>query len=309
MKEREFYLPSSDGVSKLRCIEWAPEDEVRAVVQIAHGMVEHIGRYRAFAAYLTENGIAVIGHDHLGHGKTSRPEDRGHFADGGGAAFVIRDMRKLTGYGKKRFPGVKLFLLGHSMGSFLTRCYLTVYCDGPDGIILTGTGGQALPLVAAGYALSRLACFLDGERGRSSLLLKLSTGDYNRAFRPNVTKCDWLTRDVAEARKYEQDELCHFRFTNGAYRDFFGIILLTTRREKAGAVRTGIPMLILSGDRDPVGQNTRGVRRVYERYSKTGVRDLTLGFYAGARHEILNETNRGEVYGDILEWIEKRLAF
>ncbi len=307
MKEREFYLPSCDGRSRLRCLEWIPDGEVLATVQISHGMVEHIGRYREFGIWLAERGIAVYGHDHLGHGKTSAPEDLGYFAEKNGASCVIRDIRRLTRYGMKKYPGVRHFLLGHSMGSFFARAYLTVYDDGPDGVILSGTGGQPLPLVAAGYGLCRLVCAIDGDRGRNRLLFKLSTGDYNRAFRPNVTGCDWLTRDVEKARAYEQDEFCRFRFTNGAYRDFFGLILRLTQLEKAGEVRTDVPVLFLSGDQDPVGERTHGVRRVFKRYHSAGLEDLTLGFYSGARHEILNETNREEVYTDILDWIRERI--
>lgn len=307
MREREFYLSSSDGTSKLHCIEWIPDGQVHAVLQISHGMVEHIGRYREFAAYLAERGIAVYGHDHLGHGKTSVPEDLGYFGDRDGAVHVVQDIRRLTIYGKKRFHGVKHFLLGHSMGSFFVRHYLNVYEDGPDGVILLGTGGQASPFIAFGYGLSKLICKLKGPRHRSKSLFVISTGKYSRAFRPAVTKCDWLTRDVERARKYEQDELCHFFFTAGAYRDFFELILKTSKLEKLGVIRDDMSLLFLSGDRDPVGENSHGVRRVYKRYAATEIEDLMIGFYADARHEILNEINREEVYSDIHNWITDRL--
>ena len=157
MREREFYIPSSDGASKLRCMEWIPDGEVRAVLQITHGMIDHVGRYCEFAKALAAQGIVVYGHDHLGHGKTAASEeDRGYFRDQDAESCLIKDIRRMTVYGKKRYPGVKHFLLGHSMGSYFVRRYLSVYEDGPDGIILLGTGGQPAVLVAMGFGLSAL---------------------------------------------------------------------------------------------------------------------------------------------------------
>lgn len=304
MKEREFYIPSSDGVSKLHCMEWVPEGEVKAVLQITHGMVEHIGRYREFAEFLAGRGIAVYGHDHLGHGKTAeKKEDLGFFGEKGGSVVPIKDIRRLTRYGKKRFPGVKLFLLGHSMGSFFARRYLSVYPDGPDGVILTGTGGPAAGLVAFAYLLSCAVCGLKGSRCRCRLLYELSLGNYNRQFKPVKTSYDWLTRDEERTAAFEADPDCQFIFTAGAYRDFFRVILEDIRAEKRGKVRTDMPMLFLSGEEDPVGEKTKGVRRVYEAYDQAGAADMTIGFYSGARHEVLNETNREEVFEDIYDWL------
>ncbi len=308
MKEQEFYLPSSDSVTRLRCMQWLPDGKTRAALQLSHGMIEHVERYREFAEFLAEQGIAVYGHDHLGHGKTAAPENLGYFKERGGESCLIKDLHRLTVYGKKRFPGVPLFLLGHSMGSFFVRRYLTVYEDGPDGIILTGTGGQSAAKAAAGYMAAELICRWKGDRYRSRFLHMLSIGTYNRRFSPTQTPHDWLTRDVGQARKYGEDALCRFLFTAGAYRDFFKLIFRTVRAEKAGRVRTNMPMLLLSGEADPVGENSRGVRRVYERYDAAGVFDLTVGFYTEARHEILNEINRMEVYEDICQWILGRGA-
>lgn len=304
MKEREFYIPSSDGKARLRCMEWRPDGEVRAVVQLAHGMMEHVERYRAFAVFLAEQGICVYGHDHLGHGKTASEEDDfGFFGEKDGPVCLIKDMRRLTRYGKKKYPGKKLFLLGHSMGSFFARRYLTVYEDGPDGVILLGTGAPPMGEVFFGYLLASLVCKSKGKRYRSQMLYNLSLGNYNRKFAPVSSPYDWLTRDKERAAAFGADPLCQFIFTAGAYRDFFSVILRTEWAEIHGAVRTNLPVLLLSGSKDPVGGQTRGVRRVYERLDQVGAEDLTLGFYEDARHEVLNETNREEVFGDILEWL------
>lgn len=309
MREREFFLPSSDGISKLRCMEWIPDQKPQAVLQLAHGMIEHVGRYREFAEYLAERGIAVYGHDHLGHGKTvQREEDFGYFGDSRGAECLIKDIRRLTVYGKRRYPGTKHFLLGHSMGSFLVRRYLSVYEDGPDGVILLGTGNPALPLVLLGYLMSSFFCQVKGKRFRSRMLYELSLGAYNRKFRPVSSAHDWLTRDAEKSAQYERDEYCRFLFTAGAYRDFFATILKVQRAEKRGCVRTGLPFLVLSGEKDPVGEETKGVRRACRCYDRAGAEDMTVGFYGGARHEILNETNRVEVYHDIFRWIIEHIG-
>lgn len=309
MKEREFFLPSSDKNYKIRCVEWIPDGEVKAVLQITHGMTEHIGRYREFGIWLAERGIAVIGHDHLGHGRTvTSKDDYGYFGTDGGTVCVIKDIRRLTVYGKKKYPDRKLFLLGHSMGSFLARKYLAVYNDGPDGFILMGTGAPAEPMVFCGYVLADVMSKIKGTHYRSQLLYDMSLGSYNRKFKPVKTAYDWLTRDEEFAKSFAEDEYCQFIFTAAAYRDFFSLILADSKAEKAGLVRTDAPMLIISGDKDPVGENGSGVRMVYERYNAAGVSDMTLGLYDGARHEILHETNRIEVFGDILEWMEQYIS-
>lgn len=308
MREREFYLPSSDSAYQIRCMEWIPNGEIKGVLQIAHGMVEHIGRYREFGMWLAEHGFVVIGHDHLGHGKTAKcQDDYGYFGTNGKTECVIKDIRRVTIYAKKKYPEQKLCLLGHSMGSFLVRRYLSVYQDGPDAFILMGTGAPAKPLVVFGKLLATMVSRVKGEHSRSKFLYEMSLGNYNRQFEPTKTPNDWLTRDEYWAKDYGEDELCQYIFTAAAYREFFRVILLDEKAETQGAVRTDMPLLIISGDQDPVGEHTKGVRKVGKRYSKAGVSALTMGFYEGARHEILHETNREEVFGDILEWLEENI--
>lgn len=308
MEKKEFYLPSSDGRSRLHCVQWIPDGPVTASVQIVHGMTEHVSRYEKFAAFLASNGIFVYGHDHLGHGETAgKKEERGFFGERDGGVFLILDMRRVWIWGTGRYPKVPHFILGHSMGSFLLRRYLTVYKDGPDGVILSGTGAPPAPAVTAGWLLASAFCRWRGPRFRARLLYELSLGNYNRRFAPVKTSSDWLSRDEAAVRAFEEDEKCSFVFTAGAYRDFFRTILLTQRQERAGRIPVKIPVLFLSGTMDPVGERTKGVRRVFRWYDKAGAKDLTLGFYKGARHEVLNEINRGEVYEDALEWLKNHM--
>lgn len=178
------------------------------------------------------------------------------------------------------------------MGSFIVRRTLTVYEDGPDGVILMGTGSQPEGMVFAGWCLASLVSTIRGSRSRSrrstSCPWEIITGNSG----PVQTDHDWLTRDMEKARSFEADPYCQFLFTAGAYRDFFRMILMDQRAEQLGRRRTDMPLLLLSGDRDPVGENERGVRKVYKRFSDAGCRDITLGFYKDARHELFNETNR-----------------
>ena len=304
MREREFYLPSSDGMHQLRCMEWIPDGTIKAVLQITHGMVEHIERYREFCVWMAERGIVVIGHDHLGHGKTvSNREEFGYFGSKEGMTHVVKDIRRVTVYSKKKYPDQKLILLGHSMGSFLARKYLSVYKDGPDGFILMGTGAPPEALVSAGSLLAGSMRKLKGEMYRSPLLYKLSLGNYNAKFKPVKTPYDWLTRDESLSKDFGEDESCQFIFTTAAYQDFFRLILNVAKEEMAGHARTDAPILIISGDNDPVGDDGKGVRKVYERLHKAGVDHLEMVLYEGARHEILHEINRQEVFEDLYEWI------
>ena len=308
MIEHEFYLPSSDKNYQIRCMEWRPEGEVRGVLQITHGMMEHIGRYEEFGVWMAEQGIAVIGHDHLGHGKTAETkEDFGCFGTVGGIGCLLRDIRRVSAYAHKKYPSKKLVLLGHSMGSFLVRRYLSVYDDGPDGFIFMGTGAPPAPLVFSGYILAAIMAKVKGEQYRSKLLYELSLGNYNRQFSPVKTPYDWLTRDEELSKHFGEDPYCQFIFSVGAYRDFFELILETARIEKKRRVRNDAPIFLISGDSDPVGDCGKGVRTVYERYDRAGAMDLTLGLYEGARHEILHELNRREVFGDILDWMEEKV--
>lgn len=222
MKKRDFYLPSSDGKSRLHCVEWLPDgaelQTVKLWVQLVHGMNEHMGRYGEFASFLAEHGIAVIGHDCLGHGSTAAygatelsKEDRGFFAAENGGAFLLRDMRRVASYGAKRYPNAKHIMLGHSMGSFLTRRYLSAYPGKePDGVILLGTGFPALPLVFTGEMLASLFGKRKGKHYRSRLLYELSIGNYNRKFQPVRTDYDWLTRDERYVDRFLNNPRCDF---------------------------------------------------------------------------------------------------
>lgn len=305
---RTFSFPSSDGVHTVHAVEWTPDGPPRAVVQLVHGISEHMGRYDHFARYLAGHGFAVCGHDHLGHGHTAAgPEEYGFLGEKNGWDHLARDVRALSDAERARFPEVPWFLMGHSMGSFVARTCLIRWPELADGCILSGTGQERAPLVAFGKAVSSLLCALRGPNTRSGLVTSLSLGAYNRQFRPNRTDSDWISRDEAVVDAYCADPLCQFVPTVGMFRDMMGGLQFIGRPANLTRMDPETPVLFFSGDHDPVGSNGRGVERVAALFRAAGVRDVTLRLYPGGRHEMLNECNREEVYADVLAWLEAHL--
>ncbi len=308
MKKREFFFRSCDGVTKIHAIEWIPEGEIRAVLQICHGMTEHIARYDDFAAYLTEKGFYVAGHDHLGHGQSVQGEEYfGYFHKTEGNACVIGDIHKLRCWINKHHPHIPYFMLGHSMGSFLLRQYLIRHSEGLSGAVVMGTGYHSVPEMLAGQALCRAVAVFRGWKYKSRVVNAIGFGGFNRKFRPCETDLDWLTSDRAKRDEYIEDPLCGFVFTvNGYYHMFEGMKCLE-KRKNIDKIRKDLPMLFISGEDDPVGAFGKGVRKVHKEYVRAGIQDTELRLYEGKRHEILNETGRMRVYGDCYLWMEKHI--
>ena len=307
VKFSEATFPSSDGQHTCFSYLWQPDqDSPRAVVQIVHGVAEHMGRYERFARFLAERGFAVCGEDHLGHGRTGE-QDRtpGYFGPRGGWDLVTRDVRQLRLLMGERFPGVPYFLLGHSMGSFLVRTYLCRYPGTVDGAILSGTGQESALLVGAGKALAGLIAHIRGPEAVSPLVNELSLGSYNKQFRPNRTGADWISRDEKVVDAYLRDPWCTFTPTVGMFRDMLGGLQYIASPAALAQMDPDTPVYLFSGDRDPVGGNGAGVRKVYGYFEKQGTRDLTMKLYPGGRHEMLNELNREEVYADVLAWLDR----
>ncbi len=304
----ESSFRSKDGVHNCHVSLWRPEGAPRAVVQIVHGVAEHMGRYDHFARYLADHGFAVCGEDHLGHGKTVDDGKYGYFGRKDGWTLVTADVRRLRVLMGERFPGAPYFLLGHSMGSFLARTYLCAYPGTVDGCILSGTGQEKPALVAAGKAAARAVCALRGPETVSPLLNKLSLGAYNDQFKPTRTTADWICRDEAVVDAYLKDPFCTFLPTAGMFRDMMEGLQYISDEDTLSQMDPSTPVYLFSGDRDPVGANGEGVKRVYGFFKDHGTADLTMKLYPGGRHEMLNEIDKGEVYADVLAWLEKRSA-
>ena len=306
MQSTTTTVTTSDGTA-LHTYRWLPEGSPRAVVQIAHGMAEHAARYGRLAEALTAAGFAVYANDHRGHGSTASKADHGYFADQEGWESVVADLRRVTDLAREEQPDLPVFLLGHSMGSFLSRAYVIEDSRQLAGLVLSGTAGDPGLLGKVGGIVAATEAKVRGPRHVSTLLDKLTFGQYNAAFKPNRTDFDWLSRDDAEVDLYVADELCGNTFTSGFFADLLGGLAGINDRRQVARVRRDLPILLVSGDADPVGDSGKGVRAVAEQYESVGVADVTCTLYPGARHEIFNETNRDEVTADVVAWLNAHL--
>lgn len=309
MSSSEFYYDSSDGKTKIHAIKWIPENEIKAILQISHGMLEHIERYSDFAAYLSEQGILVVGNDHLGHGSSIVSEDeRGYFEEYNGNKVLIEDMHNLFRIIKNEHSDIPYFILGHSMGSFLTRQFITLYGNEIDGIIISGTGQQPLGLIKFGLFVTKLIASFKGWNYRSKFVNFLVLGRNNNKFEPARTKFDWLTRDDDIVDNYISDSRINFIFTlNGFYNLFDGIMKMN-ETELLKLIPKDLPMIFLSGDMDSVGNFGKDVIKAFNIYKDLGMKNISMKLYTGDRHEILNEIDREQVYEDILLWISDFLV-
>lgn len=280
---------------------WQPEGAPRAIVQILHGMAEHIDRYERMARALNERGVLVCGRNHRGHGKDA--ETLGYFADKNGWQTILRDAHEVSEDVKKRCPGVPFFVLGHSMGSFLAREYAIQYGKELDGLILSGTGFYGRPLCLAG----RLMAALSPKKKPANFVNNIAFAGNNKPFAPGRTGFEWLSRDEQEVDKYVADPLCGFTFTGRAFADFFTGLEALTYEKDLRAMPRDLPVYFMSGDHDPVGQMGEGVKKVAAQFRRAGMKDVTVKLYPDARHELFNELNRDEVTNDLIGWLEEKI--
>ncbi|HMI93159.1 MAG TPA: alpha/beta hydrolase [Polyangiales bacterium] len=310
MRTSTFWLEVEDG-AKLFVRVWEPDAAApKAVVQIAHGMAEHGGRYERVAERLTAAGYVVYAHDHRGHGQTAPSRaDLGYFADQEGFMRAVRDMLALSARIRAERPGLPLFMMGHSMGSMLVRLYL-FQSEAPPlaGVVLSGTSGRTTELAWLGILLGKGERLRVGPRRVSKLLQLASVGAYNLGFRPNRTPHDWLSRDPAEVDKYAADPLCAFDLTVQGWLDVYSGALAIEREADIARLPKDLPLYLFAGSRDPVGGDTRGGRWLHDALRRAGMRDVTTRFYPDARHETLNETNRDEVERELVAWLDLALA-
>ena len=276
----------------------------RGIIVIAHGMAEHASRYARFAASAVEEGYAVLAGDHRGHGATAAPGGFGFVAEKGGWERVVADMGTVLDAARRAWPDVPVFLMGHSWGSFLARDLAARRGGDLAGLILLGTGSGVGALTRPATAICAGESRLRGPRHPSRLLNALAFGPYQRHFAPNRTEADWISRDAKEVDRYVADPWCGFVCTSSFFRDLVAGQGAVNTASHAAAVPADLPMLLASGDRDPVGAMGRGVQRAATLYRRAGVREVSVLLYPGGRHELLNETNRDQVTGDILTWID-----
>lgn len=304
----EFRYPSRDGLTEIHAIEWIPDGRIKAILQICHGMTEHIGRYEEFAEYLNSQGIYVTGHDHLGHGSSVQSEEYyGYFHEKKGNQYVIGDIHKLREITQEKYPEKPYFMLGHSMGSFLLRQYLTMYNSGLKGAVIMGTGWHGKMELNLGQFLCRMIAAAKGWKYRSTFINNLSFGGYNKRFKNDKSGATWLSANAENCKRYEEDPLCGFVFTVNAYYQMFEGMKVLADKKSIENISKGLPVLFVAGSDDPVGNFGKSVHKVYMKYKKAGIRDVQLKLYKGDRHEILNENDREKVYEDLYTWISNRI--
>ena len=304
-----FRFPSSDGKTQLHACLWIPDEKIkfRGVLQIAHGVAEHIGRYDDFARYLNQQGIVVAGHDHLGHGQ-SLPEGGTpvYFGEENGWTHAVDDIHGLHEILAKRFKRLPHLIMGHSMGSFLTRTYLIRYPGEKKVAIIMGTGWQPSYMLTGGSLIAKRFYYKNGGSSTSDFVTALAFGGYNRAFAPNRTGFDWLSADPENVDRYIADSLCGADATVGLFRDMLGGIRFNQKPANLKKMDPSMPVLFISGEDDPVGAMGKGVKRSCAAFQKAGMQDVTLKLYAGLRHEILNEKPMQQtVYSDIHDWLSR----
>lgn len=302
---KEIYFSSSDGKNKIHAELFIPSDNnILGVVQISHGMMDYIGRYKGLADALCGAGYALAGNDHLGHGDSvATPDDYGFFASKNGYDYVINDLKRMNDIIRKEFPGVPVTLLGHSMGSFVARLYAEKYADSIDGLIIHGTAGPN-PATGAGLLLVKLLRAIKGERHRSKFVCSMADGGYNKGFDPAEGVGAWLTRDGSMVADRVGNPKNDFIFTLAAYEDLFNFLGNCNSKKWFKEFPKELHTLVISGEMDPVGGFGKGVRYVYDNLKANGA-DVELKLYPEARHELFNETNRDEVFADLALWLGK----
>lgn len=310
-RKREFTFSSSEGRTKVHAVEWMPDSgEYRAILQITHGMVEFIDRYDLFAGYMTEQGFLVVGHDHVGHGASIvSPQDWGFFDEKHPSDTLVADMHTLRTMTQNAHPQLPYFMLGHSMGSYMLRKYLTIHGKGLEGAVIMGTGFVPAYATTLAKCLTRSLARIKGWRHRSSMLAALSFGKPYKKFDKSgeIPGNSWLTKDEKIVEDYYSDPRCTFTFTLNGFMGLYEAVSYSCNPRNAVKIPSTLPILMVSGEDDPVGDFGVGVRKVYDMYRNAGITDLTCTLYKDDRHEILNETDREKIYVDIRDWLVAHL--
>lgn len=299
MKKKTYYL----GKNKNYLAIWEVKNP-RGIVQLVHGMVENIDRYEDLAKSLNNQGFIVVGHDHIGHGKTVKnTDDFGVFPEDW--RVLVKDVRRVQRHISKKYKDLPYFLLGHSMGSFVVRIYSAYYGGDIDGLIIMGTGQKNVLASQFGIYLVKMLKKIYGSKHRSELIKRFNTEYYNKKFKPNRTSSDWLSRDDKEVDRYLKSPYSRFNPTLGMYQTLFTYANKSARKGYIKKIPKDLPVLLISGEDDPVGDFGKGVIKLFGIMKDN--EDVSLKLYPKDRHEILNELNKEEVVDDIISWIEDRL--
>ncbi|ASV40346.1 alpha/beta hydrolase [Pseudomonas sp. NS1(2017)] len=306
MNHSTFWLTANDR-SRLYVNQWMPEGPAKAVVMLSHGMAEHSGRYARLAEALCGAGYGLYALDQRGHGRTADEGTLGLYAETDGWNKVVGDLARLNQHIGQQQPGLPIVLLGHSMGSYIAQAYLLHHSASLHGAILSGSNFQPVALYRAARVIARIERLRQGLRGRSALIEFLSFGSFNKAFKPNRTAFDWLSRDPDEVDKYINDPLCGFRCTNQLWIDLLGGLQQISKASNLAQIDPGLPILVMGGECDPVSEGKR-LNSLADALRDAGCQHLQLTVYPQARHEVFNETNRDAVTADVLAWLDQALT-
>ena len=301
-----FWLTANDH-SQLFVNQWLPEGTLKAVILVSHGMAEHSARYARLAEQLCNQGYGVYALDQRGHGQTATHGVLGHYADDDGWCKVVGDLASLNQHIGQQHPGLPIVLLGHSMGSYIAQAYLLHHSASLHGAVLSGSNFQPVALYRAARLIARFERWRQGPTGRSALLEWLTFGSFNKAFKPNRTTFDWLSRDPDEVDKYAHDPLCGFRCTNQLWIDMLGGLQQISKASNLAQIDPGLPLLVIGGECDPVSEGKR-LTSLAEALRRAGSQCLELKIYPQARHELFNESNRDKVTADLLTWLAGALS-
>lgn len=314
-EKQELFYESRDGKTQIHGVIWKPDcmlgehaRKPKCVIQIVHGMEEYIERYDAFAQFMNKHDICVIGNDHLGHGQSvSDQVMHGYFGEDDIATVVVRDVHRLKKMVQEQVPDVPFFIMGHSMGSFITRNYISRYGTGIAGAVIMGTGYISGALLGVGCFLARTIALFRGWEYKSPLLRKISHGAYLNRIENSRTEFDWLSVNEENVDCYVADPLCGFGFTVNGYYTLFTFIKRAQSSSWRKKVPKQLPMYFVAGTEDPVGNYGEGVKKAFSLYQKVGIRNLSMKLYEKNRHEILQEKNKEQVTQDIYAWITEHL--
>lgn len=307
MAKTEHSFKSHDD-TKIVYFKHSPEKAPKGIIIITHGMADHAQRYDDFAQFLCKHSFVVFAHDQRGHGKTAGSlENIGFFAEHDGWQKVSDDLGEFVNVAKKKYSEIPVILLGHSMGSFIVRNYIIKHSDKVAGVVFSGTAGSAGLLGIAGNILTSVIMLFKKKNTPSPLMNKLSFGDFNKAFKPNRTEFDWLSRDNKTVDKYIADPYSGNVFSLGFFNDLVKGLEYVNKSKFAGNVRNDLPIYLFAGDKDPVSKNGKQIHDVFNMYKKAGISDIEMKLYPDGRHEMLNEINKEDVYNDILSWLNLKV--
>ncbi|MBE5906034.1 MAG: alpha/beta hydrolase [Lachnospiraceae bacterium] len=298
--------PSSNKVNEIKYYVYEPEGKVCAMMQISHGMCEYIERYEPHISYFTSRGILVFGNDHLGHkGSVKSDDDLGYMGARDGWMAMVEDVHTLSRKMRQAHPELPLILFGHSMGSFIARAVIGKFGREYDGAIISGTGGTN-KMLGLGFSMVWLSRRLRGDRARSAFLKKLSFGSYNKRYENVRTPEDWLTRDSTVVDAYREDKYCMFSFTTAGYADLLSVLDHVSQERWYDSVPRELPLLLVSGEMDPVGDFGKGVKEVDRRLRMRPHVEYTCKLYPDMRHEVLNEIGKETIYEEIVNFVYRR---